>query len=384
MHYLAFLQLEGFYVRTLQSAGVRAANGLVIHREKRVIDADSVARERKVAVGQSLAEARALAEGASFITFDPEAYRAAQTEWLTRCAQATHRLEPADFHTAFLDLSLHPDPLRVLRNLTEILPPFRVGLGRSRWVAEVAVEFDRPDQTSLYDALFVADLSVHRLLPATPEERDRLHFLGYRTIGDVAQIPLEVLRAQFGESAHRILSAAKGGGDAQVHAQWPPRSVSAFLAFDGPPECESVLREGLKALASDAAEELDRRDLRGDQVILHLETETGIETRQRTFTKSLQSIGSIYTAISLTLGDLPQNPILSITLRLPELKPARRVQLELEGNGRSRRDAEAVISAAFQHVRTVFGDGAIQVASQVVEPRRKRVLKAWRDVTGWS
>lgn len=384
MHYLAFLHLDGFYVRTMSEAGFAAPNGLVIHRNGTVLDADANATQKKVAVGQSLAEARALAEGASFLEFQEEPYRAAQSKWLDGCAMATHLLEPLDLNAALLDLSLHPDPLRVLRHLESALPPFRVGLGRSRWVAEVALGAERPDRISLYDQLFVADLSVYRLLPATPEERERLRFLGYRTIGEVAEIPLEVLRQQFGESAHRIHMAAIGGGDAKVHGLWPADSVSAFLAFDGAPETEQILREGLKALATDAAEELDRRDKRGDSIVLHLETEAGIETRTRTFTKSLQSVGSIYSAVGLTLVPLPDSPLLSITLRLPGLRPARRVQLELQSGQRSRQDSAEGVANAFQHVKSVFGDSAVQVASQMVEPRRKQVLKAWRNVTGWS
>jgi DNA polymerase-4 len=384
MHYLALLQLDGFYVETLKSEGVKAPRGLIVHRDGWVLDADEGALTQKVRRGQSLAEARVLAEGASFVKFEEEPYRKAREGWLDRCAEATHRLEPMDFHTALLDLSSHPAPLRVLDRLRKLLPSARFGLGRSRWVAEVTVDITRPDPSALHDALVISGLPVERLLPATPEERARLRFLGYRTIGEVAEIPLPILRGQFGESAHSILRAAKGGGDAEVLPLWPPASVAGCLHFESPPETEEGFRAALRTLAEEVSRELDRRDLKGESIVVLLETEAGIEKRTRTFTRSLQSVGSVFSAIALTLVPLPTEPLLSITVRLPQLKPAERVQLDLGTGGRSRSDADAGVNAAFRHVRSVFGDASIQLASRVEEPRRKRVLQAWRNVTGWS
>jgi len=39
---------------------------------------------------------------------------------------------------------------------------------------------------------------------------------------------------------------------------------------------------------------------------------------------------------------------------------------------------------AIEHVRQVFGDKSVLRASEVVEPRRVRVLRAWSHATGWK
>jgi len=74
---------------------------------------------------------------------------------------------------------------------------------------------------------------------------------------------------------------------------------------------------------------------------------------------------------------------MAIRARIENVTESKRVQQELTGRTTSV-DRECGVMAAFQHVRTVFGDTAIIAGGEIVEPRRKQVLRVWKDATGWT
>jgi len=75
--------------------------------------------------------------------------------------------------------------------------------------------------------------------------------------------------------------------------------------------------------------------------------------------------------------------ITEIRARMTNLQSSECFQRELSG-AHSAAERSSSTAAAFQHIRTVFGDHAIEVAGQLKEPRRKQLLRFWKDATGWS
>ncbi|HEY0866443.1 MAG TPA: hypothetical protein VGE01_03635 [Fimbriimonas sp.] len=387
MHYLLHLRLQGFYARVLGAE--YEGRPLVVHRDKRVLDACPLAQGGRIEVGMGLAEARAILGHAAFVPWREEPYRAAQAEWLDLCAEYTDVIEPGAQHTALIDLSEHPDPRSLadalVRRLSDDLGySVLAGNGNCRWVAELASSMDYGTEPLLLPPMFVRNLPTARMATLSPEHRDRLIFLGYRRIGDVAQIPLEVLRSQFGDAAFEIFRAARGGGNPTVEAQWPHGCLASRMSFDGPPQDVMGLMHGVRQVAESLGENLVNRDLQGREVHLFLEHEDGrVGTLRRTFARPLQSPGSVYTCLKLMLAEPPEEPVVGVRVRMPNLEKAQRVQLELEGQ-RSLSDRELSAAAAFQHIRRVFGDTAVMVAGQMPEPRRWKLLRLWKGATGWA
>ena len=77
---------------------------------------------------------------------------------------------------------------------------------------------------------FVAPFPL-RYLPIPLDVATRLTALGYSTVGEVAKLPLEVLRAQFGELAFEIERSAQGGGHAEVEAVYPTDCLAERFHF---------------------------------------------------------------------------------------------------------------------------------------------------------
>ncbi len=218
MHYLLRLRLGSFYVRVLRRAGVAPVpDGLVVVREGVVLDCDERAAGRGVETGMAVRQARTILQGGPFREWVPDHYRRAQEVWLDVCCAFSDVIEPEDQHSAFLDLSDHPDPRGTAAEAIAAVArrtglPVRWGLAPSKWLALLVSEAGDPWESSDDPLRYLWTLPVAALLPVPEEHRRRLRFLGYRKVGDVAAVPLEELRRQFGVRKARASIRRRAAG----------------------------------------------------------------------------------------------------------------------------------------------------------------------------
>jgi nucleotidyltransferase/DNA polymerase involved in DNA repair len=435
MHQFLFIRLEGFYSRALPRKDSRP---LVIHHQKFVLDVDEHAYQRQVYPGMPLSEAKAILQEGAFVSWEEEPYRIAQAEWLDLCAEISDVIEPAEQHSAWVDLSLQPDAeelaIHLVRKIERQLGLKAIpGLAATKWIARLASEIRRSlgddmmaESIRLREPVtnserFLAPLKTRLLTPVEQAHRTRLEFLGYATIGAVARVPLNVLRAQFGDASTHIRMCAKGRFFESVESKYPPDSLAERISFDGVVEDLQVLDNGLQQLAFSISERLSKHDRQAKDVVVTLEHEEpgrtidvppmndelieppndalmrlpfiggtpmvrphlGVTVLKRKFTKPIQNYASALASLRLMLTPPPEVPVTAIRVRLENTTHSKRIQQELTGRT-SNGERQLGAIAAFQHIRTVFGDAAIQTGSDIVEPRRKQVLRAWKDATGWT
>lgn len=392
MHYILYAAIEGFYCQAQEAVPDQP---LVVHKAKTVLDTNAAASLRGVTVGMPLPEARAILHGdGSFIAWAEEPYRAAQEAWLEVCADCTGVIEPEFQHSAWLDLSVHPEPFSIAHHLFTALEnqsgtSVRLGLARSKWLAKLAanVHGDAPYvnwKQTMAECLqspskYLSPLPINCLHRMETEDRRRLHFLGYSTIGQIAELPFSLLKAQFGQKATTIQQLSLGGLADHVRPIYPKDVIRANFHFPNRAEtCEQV-EAGLIAIAKQVHLALQTRDAHGTQLELSLEFDDGkTETRQRTFIKPLIGLRSVLFALRLMADPLKQ-PVCSIHVRLLGLGRVSRKQKDLSGFYTRTADNENALKA----VRQVFGENAIRQASDLVKSRRSRLLRLWKDATGW-
>lgn len=373
----------------------------MVHRDKRVLDASPSVRAHGVRVGMPLAEAKAVARGARCVAWEEEPYRAAQTAWLDVCAEFADVIEPEQQHTAWVDLSGHPEPAEIAVAMVETLESrlgyaVRVGMAGSKWVAEVAARAAHPDLPGLASACadpasFLAPLGVEWLLPALPQHRERLRFLGYRTIGEVAGVPYRTLEAQFATEGRRVLDAAQGRCFEPVRALYPPDALLERFAFEGATEDLGVFDAGLQVLAGRIAHRLEERDRCGAELRVWIERESGeVDALARKFVHPLRTPMSLLAALRAVCAprvqrvESPSTPSISaVRVRLPGLVRAKRLQQSLPTSVHAAMPSAHALEAMGK-VRAVFGDGSVVRGDEVRVARRIAVLKAWRDALGWS
>lgn len=392
MRYLLFVDLVGFYVREwMIREPERADQPMAVHRDKRVIDLNPSASLLGLRSGMRLDEAKLLLTGAGLILYEPEPYRASQAKWLDTLSEFSSVVEPCEPHSAWADLSGHPDPYELIGQIVSKLHRssglnVRWGLSSAKWVARRASDLREELPFSAMDwverpAMGLASLPVGKLDPIDPAHRERLKFLGYRTIGSVAALSLKTLKSQFGEAAMGIHLAANGKDRSPVLAQYPPDAICLKRCFEAGLTDLQELGTALEELARATAFALSQRASQGAKMEIRIELETRYVDRRRTFSRPIRTAQEALSALSRLVGE-PSETLFSIAIKMPSLRKAAERQAGLFASRIPGDDVAA--KRAVERVRDVFGDRSVMRASELVEPRRVRVLRAWSHATGWK
>ncbi|AIE84347.1 DNA polymerase Y family protein [Fimbriimonas ginsengisoli] len=378
------IQLDGFYIQPIQHCGP-----LVVVREGVVLDSNPDARLRGVSEGFTARNAINIIPNLTLRTWREDDYRERCTKWLDGCLDFCDVIEPEDQHVAYLDLSGHPAPGEIAVRVVESLEkatglPVRFGAGPSKWVAFLASQHGDWGQAVREPAAFLAPLPVLELLPIAMASRERLRFLGYRKIGDVAKLDIATLRSQFGEEALTILRAAAGSQGDPVEAIYPPDSIADRVFFPSPLESLEAIDANLRLLAQCLGGRLMGKGQEGSSLELSIETETaGWQTRTREFAKPMRAQPAIFAALQALWSETPiEEPVLALGARLRNLRLVVGFQPALVGRARAN-DRVVRLERTVAQIHTTFGERAVLRASEMPVARRVRVLREWQNVLGW-
>jgi hypothetical protein len=212
-----------------------------------------------------------------------------------------------------------------------------------------------------------------------------LIFLGYQTAGEVAQLPSATLKGQFGDTYLRIKSTCLGQWHDRVHPGYPLDSLERSFTFPGGIDNVLALDAGLQQLAEAFGDALVARERQAMEVRMFFEMESGeIREKRRRFQKAIRCQRTALASFRLLANMIPEEEmIFRIRVLLPDLKVCPRIQKDLLDHtptDQRRLSAES----AFQAIRTVYGDRAIQEGKDVLLPRRARLLREWKQSLGWD
>ncbi len=378
---ILWVELIEFYVESIDKPQI-------VHRDDVVLDANAVALKRGVTRGLPTKQAKAILSEGEFIPWELETYLKKQTDWLDLCIAFSNIIEPADQHSAWIDLSAHPDPIHIADELFRTLHretklTINSGIASTKWLAQLAARYDDRGSAWRKPEAFLATLPVQELLPVPIEYRQRLQFLGYSNIGDVAQIPFPVLQEQFDQSSYLIASSAKGGSYEPVDDAYPPASILEKFIFEGGiADSIEAIQHTIEMLAQRIGKRLELQNLEGCLVSITLEYEDDkTKLISRTFSKPLRDAKTVLPSLQLLLEKHLTQPLVSIQILLSELKKVTVEQgafLEKSGTRTPRR-----LEVAIKKAQAVFGDTSVKLGKDVVLPRRVHVLREWKNVTGW-
>ena len=392
MRYILFVEMAGFYVRTLGLEDQAA----VIHDGPRLIDVSARARERKVTLNRTLQEAKLLLQGGGvFVPYHPEEFESASARWYDLLAHYSGTIEPLSPSTALVDLSRHPKPSEVAALLLAALYRLerlsvRAGIASSVWLARcsaaicerVALELGLLPIEPVEDgASWLAQKPIASLTPLPPEVRIRLERLGLRRVKDVQALPYAALQQQFRKLAPFIQAVALGRHFEPVAAAWPPNTLSIDARFE---RCEDreQLDSALKTLARDAASELSNGDRVAGGMDCYLTLESGaVQSARRLFKHPTQAALALLTHLKQAVDGFEiVEPVVAVRLHLAKLAASQRRQAVIAfDNRRTTDDVETVVG----RLQTALGTGAVVKASTITQSREKRVLKAWKEAYGW-
>jgi nucleotidyltransferase/DNA polymerase involved in DNA repair len=222
-----------------------------------------------VTAGIPLRQARLRCPQATFLLAEPERDERVVATLVRSLESFSPRVERTDSVTdAALTLDLgklsFPQSIALITRLsqrirTEIGLAVAIGIGSNRLVAQHAARRAGVGMAVLVppgdEAAFLAPQPIGSL-ELDAEILSRLERLGLRTVGDVAQLPIEVLQAQFGSAGMSLYRLAHGLDTVLIPKVIDTPTISRTWRFAGPLLDRGVLEQVIAELAARLATQL--------------------------------------------------------------------------------------------------------------------------------
>lgn len=203
------------------------------------------ARARGVHAAMPVAQARRLCPEATVVPVQHDLYARVGGQVRDIFRRYTPIVEPLSIDEAFLDVSsvrkLYGTPREIASQIrtvirTELRLPASIGVAATKLVAKTASAHAKPDGMLLIPAdrsvEFMHALPVGALWGVGKKTRERLEFGGIRTIAELAQMPVEVLRGWFGDnSAQRLHDLAWAIDPRAVEVKRIDKSIGKETTF---------------------------------------------------------------------------------------------------------------------------------------------------------
>jgi DNA polymerase-4 len=149
-----------------------------------------------------------------------------------------------------------------------------LGVATNKQVAKVASDLRKPGGLTIVppgtEAEFLAPLPTRALWGVGPVTAGRLAEMGVTTIGDLAAVPVETLRAAFGKHGPELGERARGSDDSPVVTEYERKSYSQERTFSRDLVDLHSLKVQLWKMSQGVAEDLKRAGLAGGTVAIKL------------------------------------------------------------------------------------------------------------------
>ncbi|MEU1886173.1 DNA polymerase IV [Micromonospora rifamycinica] len=228
-----------------------------------VSSASYEARRYGVRSAMPTARARALCPGAVYLPPDFTRYRAASDAVMRIFRDVTPLVEPLSLDEAFLDVTgarrLFGPPAAIARRIRARVTAEQgltcsVGVAPTKFVAKLGSTRAKPDGLLVVPAgrvlEFLHPLPVDALWGVGERSAETLRRLGLRTIGDLAEAPVGMLRKSLGAaSATHLHELARGRDPRPVSPEQVEKSIGAEVTFDVDVVDPQRIRRALLALS---------------------------------------------------------------------------------------------------------------------------------------
>jgi len=202
------------------------------------------ARAYGVHAAMPLKQAARLCPQAVFIHGTFARYREASARFMAILGEFTPLVEPMGLDEAYLDLTgfeplygpVRETAMRIKSKVhSDLGVTASIGIGTSKLVAKIASDMKKPDGLVVVapgeERSFLAPLPIEKMPFAGPKTREALRPLGVKTIGNLAALPLSVLKNRLGSQGEVLHRYARGIDDREVEPPQEAKSISRETTF---------------------------------------------------------------------------------------------------------------------------------------------------------
>ena len=248
------------------------------------------ARTYGVHSAMSAVQARRLCPQAIWTHGHRERYREMSAQVMAILQDETPYVDQVSIDEAFFDVtpgrysSESPVAIcrRIMRRVGELGISCSIGLGVNKTVAKIASERDKPRGLTVVppgtEAEFLAPLPVRSMSGIGGSAERALAAQGIRTLGQLAEAPLEVLEPIFGVNAEAVRTRAQGRERSPVReavAEEEVKSVSNERTFAHDLTDRDDVEAAIALLGESVGRRLRRKGLAGRTVTLKLKYSYG-------------------------------------------------------------------------------------------------------------
>lgn len=272
------------------------------------------ARQFGVRSAMPMFQAVRVCPGLITVTPHRSAYKRDSDQVMEILHALTDQVEQLSIDEAFIDISLIDEPpTKVAKNLQERIQkelslPCSLGIASNKLVAKIATDVGKvsapgggyprsmtrvpPGQ----EAAFLAPLPADMLWGVGPKTKQRLHQLGMRTIGDIANFPIIELSQALGKHGYDLSKRAKGIDHRPILTKRVAKSISNERTFSQDKGNKAEILHELSTLSDKVARRLRKKSLRGRTVQIKVRwANFDTLTRQITLTKGVNDYETIST-----------------------------------------------------------------------------------------
>ena len=374
-----FVSVEELYEPSLKGKAVVVGGA----RDERGVVAAASYEARRFGVHSAMPLRRAarLCPQAIFLDGHPERYSEYSGRVREVLGRFTPKLDMASIDEAYLDMRgterLHGPPLRAAHALhlavqQETQLNCSVGIATSRLVAKICSDLAKPNGVLFavpgQEARLLAPLDVRKIPGVGQVTEERLHELGIRRIGDLAQLDEAFLQERFGQWGLALAGKARGedaGGwfDTEVGESEGPKSISHEHTFARDTADVAQLEATLGRLSELVGRRLRDQGLHGRTVQLKLRyADFSTITRAHSLPQATQVDREIFDEVrTLFRRNWKRGaPVRLLGVHLSGLEEAEG-QLPLIDGDRHQRWQQALSAA--DRLRDKFGDSVLSLGS---------------------
>jgi DNA polymerase IV len=306
----------------------------------------------------------------------------------------TPLVEPLSLDEAFLDVTgtaqLFGPPREVARAIKQRICAetnliASVGVAPKKFLAKLASDVGKPDGLVVVEPdkvhEFLAPLPVGRIWGVGAKAERRLHQLGFRTIGQIASAPQQVLVDHFGESGRHFHELARGLDDRVVVPDWKATSISSETTFPSDIADRELLRSWLLELTDQIAGRLRYARMRAHTIEIKVRSsDFQTHTRSMTLGNATDLTDEVWKAVSELFDGRVSDSVLPARLigvgatKLERDAPMQRLLFDEES-----RLKQHAVDHASDKIRERFGDDAIRRAAVLRSEAQKPAIDKHTD-----
>jgi len=323
--------------------------------------------------GMPLVTASRLCPQAIFIEGSFRRYRDVSRRFMAVLAEFSPYLEPLGLDEAYLDVSgfeslhgsLRQMALKIKQRVRDELGiNASIGIASGKVVAKVASDLSKPDGLLEVppgeERRFLSRLPVNRLPGIGKKSEQIMRGLGIGTIGQLAALPLSVLKIRFGAYGEILHHHANGIDDRPVEPPGEARSISRETTFAQDTRNATLLKATLRYLGERVGSDLRRQGKQAKCVTIKLRyADFTTITRQQTLNQPAVTDQSIFdTGSKLLAKELSQEkqPVRLIGIGVSHLTETAHQPDMLDPSAQR----QARINAVIDRIRNRYGFTAIQ------------------------